>query len=700
VPFLVVQLLVYWRSYDAQRAAGLQANLELARAVSAAFAAFVGDVRHQEMTIGAAFTATPTLPATAGSLLAMAASQHSCICDYAWVSPHGTVLASTDTQIVGLDAAALPCVWQVVAGRSWFVSDVFAAPHTGLPVFAIAHGVGDSQGILLGIVIAIVDPARLDAELPIARAGSGTIILFDGQGRYVYRTPPHTPRRKECDALGDVGHADLVAAALSGREVTGTYMAACDGQQRMAGLAPIEAIGWAAEAQRPTAEIMGPLTSGAIVDLWLLLAGLGGAIAIALFIGGRIVGPILRLRQHALRFGSEHSRRAELTGPAELQDLAAAFNRMAGDISARDAQSDRLLRRVQRQAAELNATIAAIPDGVLIFDPSGAIVRANGAAEAIFGYSAEQRRLPVRERVATQQITHPDGQPVAIEEICSARALRGETVHGALEVIRRQPKDTWLAVSAAPIYAADGELLGAVACFTDITAMHDLQEQRDDIMRTVSHDLRNPLTVVHGQAELLLRWLERAGLTGHERRSAMAILAGARRMNIMIQDLVDTVRLESGQLSLDLHPLHLYPFVLDLREQMPDAGERERICIQEVAGLPPVRADAARLERVVSNLLSNALKYSPPESEVTVGFACQGGEVVTSVVDHGQGIAPEELPCLFARYFRSPATRSQHEGLGLGLYIGKMLVEAHGGRIWVESIVGRGSTFHFTLPVA
>lgn len=147
--------------------------------------------------------------------------------------------------------------------------------------------------------------------------------------------------------------------------------------------------------------------------------------------------------------------------------------------------------------------------------------------------------------------------------------------------------------------------------------------------------------------------------------------------------------------------VNLPAFVHDLRERLAGtrAGPVERIQIDAAEGLPSVLADRDYLERILTNLLSNALKYSAPESVVKVAIARRDGELVTSIADQGRGIPAEELPHLFERYFRAREARERREGLGLGLYITKGLVEAQGGHIWVETEVGKGSKFSFTLPV-
>jgi len=224
-------------------------------------------------------------------------------------------------------------------------------------------------------------------------------------------------------------------------------------------------------------------------------------------------------------------------------------------------------------------------------------------------------------------------------------------------------------------------------------------EEQEDILRTVSHDLRTPLTVIRGRAQLLERDLAKTGENGRVRQSLDSILSATRQMNSMIQDLVDSARLGSGRLQLNPIPLDPLRFILEMKDRLPSVMQAERIAV-EVPDLPipAVRADPARLERILTNLLTNALKYSEGEVKVTLGL--EEGQVRMSISDRGRGIAPEELPHLFERFYRTQVGREHRESLGLGLYITKGLVEAHGGRIWVESQPGQGSTFSFTLPVA
>jgi len=236
-----------------------------------------------------------------------------------------------------------------------------------------------------------------------------------------------------------------------------------------------------------------------------------------------------------------------------------------------------------------------------------------------------------------------------------------------------------------------------VVVVRNITERKRTEQLREEYVHIISHDLRSPLTVALGRAQMIQR---APGKPDSVRKSADAIVTSLQRLNAMIQDLVDSTRLEIGQMKPKLRPVDLRSFILDLKERLAGTLEAERIHVSVPEGLPPVSADPVQLERILMNLLTNALKYSAPGTPVTVSVAQRDGQVVTSVIDQGRGIPPEDLPHLFERFFRSRLARQQREGLGLGLYITKMLVEAHGGRIWVQSELGKGSTFSFTLPTA
>jgi len=399
----------------------------------------------------------------------------------------------------------------------------------------------------------------------------------------------------------------------------------------------------------------------------------------------------------ALRESTQRVRAA-----AERERLLADLQAMNERLVLTGIREQEVAEEAGRRAAEIDATIAAIADGLIVYGPAGEVLRMNGAAQRLLGsYAKEERRLGFRERAESMHIETPDGQPFPPGQLPAERALRGETVQGVGMVLHIDlDRIIRVSASAAPIRTEDGRVLGAVATLTDMTAQHELQEQREDLLRAVSHDLRSPLTAIQGQAQLLARAVQHGAPPERLQVGIDAIAVSARRMNVMIQDLVDSARLEAGQMRMELSMVDLGAFIPTLLAEQGGTIQAERIRLQLPAGLPPVRADRDRLARILLNLLSNALKYSPPDAEVTVSAARRDDQIVISITDHGPGIPPEQVPYLFQRYYRAQAGREQRGAVGLGLYIARKLVEAHGGRIWVESQVGKGSTFSFSLPTA
>jgi signal transduction histidine kinase len=220
---------------------------------------------------------------------------------------------------------------------------------------------------------------------------------------------------------------------------------------------------------------------------------------------------------------------------------------------------------------------------------------------------------------------------------------------------------------------------------------------REEIMAVVSHDLRNPVAAVKMLSRAALNQMG-DGETGRA-ENIVLIARAAEQMDGLIRDLLDVSRLDAGKLTIHQEPVD--PSALlsgSLQTLLPLVKKKEiELDLQLEKGLPQVLADAERIQQAISNLVGNAIKFTPAGGKITVRTRSAGEEVVVSVIDTGTGIPPEQLPMVFDRYWQS--ARTDREGAGLGLAIAKGIVEGHGGRIWIESAPGQGVTASFTLPV-
>jgi len=369
------------------------------------------------------------------------------------------------------------------------------------------------------------------------------------------------------------------------------------------------------------------------------------------------------------------------------------------------AEAKETAERRAREAEEGRQTLAAlmeyIPEGITIADaPDMKIRMISKFGQQLTGRPREVvEGIPVEEHSEKWGLLHADGvTPATNEELPLTRAIqRGETIVNE-EWALAQPDGNKVPIlcNAGPIRGAKGNVIGGLIAFRDIRSLKELEQLREEYVHIIAHDLRNPLSVVMGTAQWLKLSLAKAAMP-KEASLAEKMLTSARRMNTMIQDLVESARLETGKLELRQEPLELLGFLTDLISRVGSPTEQARLHIEAPDWVPPVLADPDRLERAIVNLITNALKYSSPDKPVVIGVGRQGESAVISVSDHGPGIALKDQQHLFERFYRAGAGR-RAEGLGLGLYIARRIVEAHGGRIWVESEVGKGSTFSFTIP--
>jgi PAS domain S-box-containing protein len=680
VPLLLVEAVFYYSTFEGKREGELQANLEVARAVSGTFDAYIRDILRQELAIGIAFTSPEPLSSDQEyRFLEESVRDYPTVVSYAWLDPAGLVSMVSPTDYASkIDTQDY--FGSVVQGQEWVASDLFQEPGSQQPRFAVLRAMRSQSGELQGAVVAVVDPERLVNVLSIRRTEQGEVSIIDRSGRLVYRYPDLPQTWAERDWLKA---QPIIGSALKGTEVSGILVWPVDAQVRMVGLAPISSIGWAASASRPEASVMSPFIQDLVRDAGFFLMVAIVAVLVALVIGRSFTKPISRLKLHALALGrGDLERPAETTGLTEVDDLAAEFNHMVSEI------------KMRQEALSTMATIVESSyDAIISETLEGTIASWNPAAESLFGYTADEiKGKPKRLLIPPNR---PDELPGLLERI-----RRGEVVeHYETQRLRKDGSLIDILATISPITDRDGEITGLSMIARDITeAKREVEKARNDLLSTVSHELRTPLTLIRTCVGLLLDSHPDPTMQDRLLRN---IKQSSDRMHVLVSDTLDLVRLRAGRIELQLRYVDTADLVDGAAALMkPLVDERQqRLEIQLPSPAPVVMGDHRRLEQVLINLLSNANKFSPVRAIIRVALEKDNDELIFSVSDTGPGMPPEVQAQLFEQFYTArTSSPSQGIGAGLGLPIVKGLVEAHGGRIWVKSEVGVGSIFFFSLP--
>lgn len=430
-----------------------------------------------------------------------------------------------------------------------------------------------------------------------------------------------------------------------------------------------------------------------IATLSALAACLLGILA-STFLLARLLRPLSRLSQAAHRLGEgDLDARAEVMGHDELARLAADFNAMADRLKRYRASSLGELLSAQ-QAGQ--SAIDSIPDPVVIFDAVGGILNVNKEAEALLGAALEPDATEPLGRVepAVRELLYR-----MREHILSGKGAYVPKDFGEAVAVSTIEGPRYLLPRATPVYGENGGVQGATVILQDVTRLRRFDELKNDLVATVAHEFRTPLTSLRMAVHLCLE-----GVVGPLTEKQTELLYAARedceRLQSFIDDLLDLARLQAGRLEMRKVLLSVQNLVEGaIAEQRSMAQKRQVVLRAEISPLAPekILADPERLGLVFANLISNAIQYTIEGGTVTVRVCEAGAAARFEVSDTGPGIPQQYQREIFHKFFRAPG--SQRGGAGLGLSIAKEIVEAHGGDIGVFSEPGQGCTFFFTLPL-
>lgn len=343
----------------------------------------------------------------------------------------------------------------------------------------------------------------------------------------------------------------------------------------------------------------------------------------------------------------------------------------------------------------LDAILEQLPVGVLITDNNGNLDIANRRFDVLSGKNVTKANI---NKLEDYIILKEDGTPMEDEDWPLSQALTtGKSTSRELFVRRPDGKKLYLQMSASLIRNKQKKVIAGAAIISDVTQQKEMEQRKDDFINMASHELRTPLTSVNIYMNVLRRHME---ATKDQRGLMLQNKIDKQLFNLteLVYRLLDITNIEKGKLTLRKEKFFVKELSGEIVESLENLSKHKLILDWNTREV--VNADRERIRQVLINLVSNAIKYSPEDSEIVIGSKKDDRYLIVSVTDSGMGIPKKDVTKVFERFYQVDEKRGKtYPGLGLGLHICKKIIEAHNGKIWVESAFGKGSTFYFSLPI-
>lgn len=385
--------------------------------------------------------------------------------------------------------------------------------------------------------------------------------------------------------------------------------------------------------------------------------------------------------------------RIDIRSGDEFEEVGKSFNLMAEKISQIFQNLEREKDRAIAERSKLSEVLSSIVDGIIALDFNKNIILSNKSAEEITGFTqAELVGHPV------DQLVHlfTDQEEILSKTYCSSSFNR------IAKLVGKSGKQAKINLSTVQLNGSVQTNVSCILIMHDIAKEEELEKMRLDFVSMASHELRTPLTSIIGYLSVFIQ--ENTGKVGKEELDLLQkSLISATQLLTLVQNLLNVNKIEREQLSVSPAPLDYLPIIIKVVEDLKAQAVQKEVILNfnPPPQLPKVLADPIRISEVITNLIANAINYTEARGKVEVSLQISPTEVTTSISDTGIGIPKEAIPHLFNKFFRvSNQTQQASKGTGLGLYISKSIIEKLGGKIWVESEMGQGSKFSFTLPLA
>ena len=389
---------------------------------------------------------------------------------------------------------------------------------------------------------------------------------------------------------------------------------------------------------------------------------------------------------------SRHYTQAQLTSGIETTIiLSILYLILSTIIGGLKQKIDNLIEQEADEKRRLQTIIQQLPVGVLITDSKGTIIQGNKKINAIMG-----TKLPISLKIPLTQngkLANPSQSPL------SQALITGKPVVGKEFVLEKEDeKKTYIQVSAAPILNRHGRVIAAAEIVHDVTAQKELEQRKDDFVNMASHELKTPITSMKLYIESLLNRIKNYN-DPRSKKTLHSIKEQTQKLQKLVSDLLDVSRLQTGKLTFNKEKFNLDRLLKEVINELRGTAKKQKINYLKRSSVI-IYADRFRIYQIITNLITNAIKYSSNEGDINIGLRKLNGKATVSVQDFGIGIAKDQQKRIFDRLYQvNDDMGKTFPGFGMGLYISKEIIKRHRGNIWVYSEKGKGSTFYFSLPL-
>lgn len=601
--------------------------------------------------------------------------------------------------------------FQEVAAHGIYVGPVYSIG--GKPFFDIGREILDPDGKFAGAVLAQVDakvmPLVVGAISKIA-GENGRIYIVDEKGVVIaYPDISYMLAEKDLSSLPpvrqiitspDESGTSVIYVNELGLNVLGSAHAMTIEVSQ--GSTDAFRINWFVIAEQPTDVIFGESQRARLFSVLIAVLTLIGAGAVAFYGAGRVSEPIEALHEATKEFSKGNlAYRARVASEDEIGDLAKSFNVMAGTLAGSIESLKAEEQIVSAERNKLSVILAGITNAVVAVDLKGSVILFNRAAETLLGIAASD---VLGTPVGSLMRVYSGSTELLAGEYCP---LQSDVSEGPvfsrndLKIVTQNGEERYVNLVSGHIREGMHSNLGCILTLQDITPEYAMEKTKREFVSIAAHQLRTPLTGIAWVLESL--GTARAGEIVRTRTIIEGGRSAVRRMIGLVDDLLDVSKIEEGQFGIRMKRQSIVPVIERVAETFKDpVHDRElKFNVNMQQPLPDVSIDETKIEMVLNNIIDNAVKYTPVGGAVSVRAAREGDSVVVSVEDSGIGIAKSEFDRIFTKFFRSPKALSYFtDGSGLGLYVSKNIIDRHGGKMWFESVEGKGTTFKISLPLS